>query len=825
MNVRAMEAAAAQTVIWKGRWFVRLFVMTILVAVTVTASQHGAWAQVELKPRGGASFELRAKKIEAQIQIKGAFAATRVLTTFQNEANERIEADFFYTVPDGAVVTGFAYWFGKEKVMARVVEKERAAAIYNAITTRQRDPALIEQINKNTFRARIFPIEPNADLKVEMSWVQTLATDAKGALYTFPLKPAEEGKGTLESLEIKARVLADEGIARVVNNYRLPLVQEESGAQVLTLSQKNYRPPQDLTIRLERAPRALSASLYAAPSGGRDGFFALALTPGQSLKAPRLAINGGAVYGVLPARLPALRAHRTFVVVGRYHGSGAATVALSGFGNDGKTVARRQVVFGTARENNSIATKLWAARQIEFLASAKRMSEKDRERIVELSTRFTLPSRFTSWLAVPKSEWNLYKNEVAWGEIERIGPALAELIHDGKAHTHRARRLRAQFNAACRLVGESPRANLDNYLANLNDNRYARRREKMQQLAANVVDGKRKKQSLRRLKRLARASGESASEYIAAAKSARRRRRLGEVAHALSEEIIAGRDNDARARRLAKRYQEILQRERRSNDWEVADIQRRPNQAYHARAHYLAALLLKEKKSAAPDAQKTADLEAELERASKKAGITPKDVLSYEQNGYDAMTTQSPEASTQAMREYFMRQGDPLISIAAPANAQQVLAVLPSGEIKKLVFNADSKKWEARFDVPTYAAEGEYSIEILIVLPDGQRQKLQMKFHVDVTSPRGAARAALARNDESTRVLRLEFDGDEDTARVLAVAPWGEKIELAPSTQKLYRFFALAPIPEEYSGAAARVQFTLTDRAHNRTTIEVDFTP
>ena len=58
----------------------------------------------------------------------------------------------------------------------------RAAEIYSHITSRNRDPALIEMVGKNTFRARIFPVEPNADLKVEIKIVQTLPADLRSVL-------------------------------------------------------------------------------------------------------------------------------------------------------------------------------------------------------------------------------------------------------------------------------------------------------------------------------------------------------------------------------------------------------------------------------------------------------------------------------------------------------------------------------------------------------------------------------------------------------------------------------------------------------------------
>ena len=112
-----------------------------------------ARAQVLLKPRGGNAAPLRAKSVTADIRIRGRFAATDLDLTFQNTLTQRVEADFVYALPAHAVVTYFAYYYGDERVVARVAEKERAARIYRYITSRMRDPALIELIGKNTFRA------------------------------------------------------------------------------------------------------------------------------------------------------------------------------------------------------------------------------------------------------------------------------------------------------------------------------------------------------------------------------------------------------------------------------------------------------------------------------------------------------------------------------------------------------------------------------------------------------------------------------------------------------------------------------------------------
>ena len=119
-----------------------LFLLSVLLSLP-------AQAQILLKPNGQNAAPLRVKALKADVKITGQFASTQLNYTFQNETSERIEADFIYSVPQHATVTHFAYWYGEEKVVARVVEKERAAAIYKHITSRMRDPALVEMIGKN----------------------------------------------------------------------------------------------------------------------------------------------------------------------------------------------------------------------------------------------------------------------------------------------------------------------------------------------------------------------------------------------------------------------------------------------------------------------------------------------------------------------------------------------------------------------------------------------------------------------------------------------------------------------------------------------------
>jgi hypothetical protein len=166
------------------------------------------------------------------------------------------------------------------------------------------------------------------------------------------------------------------------------------------------------------------------------------------------------------------------------------------------------------------------------------------------------------------------------------------------------------------------------------------------------------------------------------------------------------------------------------------------------------------------------------------------------------------------------RAGDPLIRVLAPADAVQVIALMPGAEIKRLLFDPERGEWLARFDIPTYAAEGDYIVRVVIVLKDGSRKTLRLRYRVDTTAPKGAAHSRF--DAGPLPKLHLELDADEDTARVAALLPWGDRVELAPLTGQEKRFSAIEAVPDAYRGRDVAVTFILTDRAHNRTTLTVD---
>jgi hypothetical protein len=751
----------------------RLLRLRVAALVGAVLSLSPASAQVLLKPNGQMAAPLLTRAVAADVTVDGQFATTRLQLTFQNESPDRIEADFIYTLPPDTVVTYFAYWYEKEKVVARIVEKERAAAIYQHITTRMRDPALVELIGKNKFRARIFPVMPNSDLKVEMTLVQALPSDETGVTYEFPF-PMENG-AALDSARVRVRMKRDAAIEKVTTNYGLPVVEESEGYR-LELSGTNFRPSKSLRVHLDRRPQPLHAALHAARSGGRDGFFALALTPAQSLTAPTVSIEGVPTYDRVPSALPAVAAHRALLLCGRYRGGGRATVILTGRTPQGPVTYRQPVWFSTASEPNHMATKLWAARKIDQYGKLAA----NRRSVIALSQRFTLPSPFTSWLAVPRAEIERYREEKIDAELAVIASHLACEIIEGRRSGPAARQLRARLKRECRAVRRDPREVLSSHLYS---RLYDLSRKLMEEKYGAKPDQARMRSLRRQVSALERETGSSAEQDLYWVKWWLVEPKIDAVRAELLAERRKAQPDPAKVRRLEQRFT-ALNRQIHPRRYALA---RTARLALRTDAEKLDQLL-----SAAPtqaDAARLAALQQRRAEMRKREG------------------------------ELRARMGDPLIRIDAPADAEQVVALMPGGEIKRLQFNPQSRQWEARFDIPTYASEGQYEITVVIVHRDGRRQLLTLRYHLDVTPPAGRGSAAIVPGADPT--LRLELVASEDTARVMALLPWGEQVALRPAGRPRH-FFGSVPVPPAHRGRADRITFILTDRAHNRTMVTVD---
>ncbi len=109
-----------------------------------------------------------------QISIDGQNATTTMLQVYENQTGGQVEGRYRLRPGSGSHVEGFAYWNGEQKIVGEVFERQAARRVYENVTTRRRDPGLLEADGEGAFAFKIFPIEAREKKRVEIRWTKWL---------------------------------------------------------------------------------------------------------------------------------------------------------------------------------------------------------------------------------------------------------------------------------------------------------------------------------------------------------------------------------------------------------------------------------------------------------------------------------------------------------------------------------------------------------------------------------------------------------------------------------------------------------------------------
>jgi Ca-activated chloride channel family protein len=122
-------------------------------------------------------------------------AVTHVEQVFENDTPFLLEGIYFFPLPDSVPITEFAMWEGGKRLVGEARSRDDARRIYNEIVRSRRDPALLEYAGKNLFQASIFPIQPNSEKKIELTYSQVLDNEGGTVAYRYPLGVGWQANG------------------------------------------------------------------------------------------------------------------------------------------------------------------------------------------------------------------------------------------------------------------------------------------------------------------------------------------------------------------------------------------------------------------------------------------------------------------------------------------------------------------------------------------------------------------------------------------------------------------------------------------------------
>lgn len=240
---------------------------------------------------GGFGGVLEIKEHDVKVTINNGVAVTHVTQVFHNTEKRQVEALYTFPVPKGASVANFSMWINGKEMIGEVVEKQRAREIYNSYKQVRQDPGLLEQKDYRTFEMRIFPIAPEADQKVQISYYQQLEVDHDWATYVYPL-------ATTTNANISSKVKGRFAISMDMKSA-IPMVAVESPShptdfafakhndsyQQASLELTDGTLAKDVVISQHLVRPQTGLDMITSAQPGEDGYFAMTLTAGDELAA------------------------------------------------------------------------------------------------------------------------------------------------------------------------------------------------------------------------------------------------------------------------------------------------------------------------------------------------------------------------------------------------------------------------------------------------------------------------------------------------------------------------------------------------------------
>src|SRR6266567_1050966 len=135
------------------------------------------------KPRGSCPL----KHTDVKAEISGFLSRVVVTQEFENPFKEKIEAVYTFPLPQSAAVDDMTMIVGDRTVRGKILRREEAQAVYEAAKSNGQVASLLDQQRPNIFTQAVANILPGEQVKITISYVETLKYEDGSYEFVFPM--------------------------------------------------------------------------------------------------------------------------------------------------------------------------------------------------------------------------------------------------------------------------------------------------------------------------------------------------------------------------------------------------------------------------------------------------------------------------------------------------------------------------------------------------------------------------------------------------------------------------------------------------------------
>jgi len=179
----------------KSNFLVTLAVLSVSIIAGIqltsvsTSAQTGqtAGALTVMGKDGKPKSACPLKHTDVQAEISGFLSRVRVTQEFENPFKDKIEAVYTFPLPQDAAVDDMTMTIGSRTVRGKILPREEAQAVYEAAKTNGQVASLLDQERPNIFTQSVANILPGEQIKITISYVETLKYEKGAYEFVFPM--------------------------------------------------------------------------------------------------------------------------------------------------------------------------------------------------------------------------------------------------------------------------------------------------------------------------------------------------------------------------------------------------------------------------------------------------------------------------------------------------------------------------------------------------------------------------------------------------------------------------------------------------------------
>ncbi|WP_265428340.1 VIT domain-containing protein [Chryseobacterium sp. YIM B08800] len=210
------------------------------------------------------------QEVKIDTKILGNLATTTATYTFYNPSNRILEGKLTFPLPEGVSVSGYALDINGKLRNAVPVPKERAKEVFESIERRNVDPGIIEKVEGNNFRTRIYPIPQNGSRTIQITYHQELKNNNSDYQYFLSFANAT----TISKFNLKVWISETATVPKILENPDGSFAFQKQGNQwIAEIAKSDFTPNESLKVTIPKNQNSSNVILQKA-SGDKFYFAA-----------------------------------------------------------------------------------------------------------------------------------------------------------------------------------------------------------------------------------------------------------------------------------------------------------------------------------------------------------------------------------------------------------------------------------------------------------------------------------------------------------------------------------------------------------------------